>query len=80
MLTETLKDKLHTLINQVQDESVLIAYSTLLEKEIERENNNIDFWNDLPNNIKDDLELSLQDSKNNAKGKNAFEYLSQLKK
>lgn len=72
MLTETLKDKLHTLINQVQDESVLIAYSTLLEKEIERENNNIDFWNDLPNNIKDDLELSLQDSKNNAKGKNAL--------
>ena len=80
MIAETLKDKLHTLINQVQDESVLVAYSTLLEKEIERENNNTDFWNDLPNNIKDDLELSLQDSINNVKGKNAIEYLSQLKK
>lgn len=80
MTTETLKDKLHTLINQVQDESVLFAYSTLLEKEIERENNNSDFWNDLPVDIKTNLESSLQDSNNNISGKNALNYLSQLKK
>lgn len=80
MTANTLKDKLHILIDQVQDETVLEAYSTLLEKELERENNSANTWNDLPDEIKLNLQESLEDSNNNISGRNAINYLSQLKK
>jgi hypothetical protein len=60
MTTLELKSDLHLLIDRISDSSVLEAYHTLLKREVKPVS---DFWDELTNAQKEDIESGIDDLK-----------------
>ncbi|QQR97603.1 MAG: hypothetical protein IPK18_12245 [Sphingobacteriales bacterium] len=57
-----LKDKLHLLIDKIEDEEVLQNYEAFLKNEL---NPNENWYNDMPESVKKRLQKSIQQAKEN---------------
>ena len=60
MTTLELKSDLHLLVSRISDNNVLETFHTLLSREVREAN---DFWDELTNNQKKDIQAGLDDLK-----------------
>lgn len=60
-VTEILKTKLHTFIENISDEKILNAHAILLQNEIEQQTED---WNALPEELKEALQQSISEFDN----------------
>ncbi len=62
MTTIQLKDELHQIIDSIDDVGILKAIRVLLQKQTK--NTESDFWDDLPENVKESILRGLQQIEN----------------
>ena len=63
MNTAELKADLHNLIEKTDDISILEALRTLLRKQFASDKAKTDFWDELPETVKKEIDEALKDSK-----------------